>query len=195
MTRKSGEITQSALLTTALRLFVQGGYHGTSMRDIADALGVAVSGIYNHFADKEQIFLAILQNSHPFRRLTPLLERDIPAEGLLKATMHHLAADYETHPELLKLLLIEIVEFNGRHIPALFEALSPQIIALTERIQMSEPHLRPTTPFLLFRSLVGTVFAHFISGELLNRAYLDTDELGSLDDFINLFLYGVKDST
>jgi len=44
----------------ASRLFVSRGYHGISMREIAQVVGLSKPGIYYHFKDKEDLFLAIL---------------------------------------------------------------------------------------------------------------------------------------
>jgi AcrR family transcriptional regulator len=44
----------------ATRLFVTRGYHGISMREIAEAVGVSKAGLYYHFKDKEDLFIAIL---------------------------------------------------------------------------------------------------------------------------------------
>jgi AcrR family transcriptional regulator len=48
------------ILEEATRLFVSYGYHGISMREIAEAVGVSKAGLYYHFKDKEDLFLAIL---------------------------------------------------------------------------------------------------------------------------------------
>jgi len=48
------------ILEEATRLFVSHGYHGISMREIAEAVGVSKAGLYYHFKDKEDLFLAIL---------------------------------------------------------------------------------------------------------------------------------------
>ena len=44
----------------ATRLFVANGYHGVSMREIAEAVGISKAGLYYHFRDKEDLFIAIL---------------------------------------------------------------------------------------------------------------------------------------
>ena len=49
------------ILQTASNLFVNEGYHGLSMREIASALGVSKAALYYHFKDKEELFLAILK--------------------------------------------------------------------------------------------------------------------------------------
>jgi AcrR family transcriptional regulator len=50
------------ILSTAKDLFIQNGYHGLAMRQIAEALGVTKAALYYHFKDKEELFLAILEN-------------------------------------------------------------------------------------------------------------------------------------
>jgi len=48
------------ILTTAKGLLIEHGYHGLSMRQIAEAVGVSKAALYYHFKDKEEILLAIL---------------------------------------------------------------------------------------------------------------------------------------
>jgi AcrR family transcriptional regulator len=48
-------------LTEAARLFVQFGYNGISMRQIAEACHVSKPALYYHFKDKEALFVAILE--------------------------------------------------------------------------------------------------------------------------------------
>ena len=45
---------RSELTRQAARLFAQKGYHGTSIGDIADALGVQKGSLYSHIASKSR---------------------------------------------------------------------------------------------------------------------------------------------
>jgi len=58
----SNDLHKQILLTSA-KLFVERGYKGLSMREIAEALGVSKASLYYHFKDKEDLFLAILVDS------------------------------------------------------------------------------------------------------------------------------------
>ncbi|MDR3577767.1 MAG: TetR/AcrR family transcriptional regulator [Anaerolineaceae bacterium] len=49
------------ILAAANSLFVDKGYDGMSMREIAEALGVSKPAVYYYFKDKEELFLAILK--------------------------------------------------------------------------------------------------------------------------------------
>lgn len=63
--RKEREHLQrrSAILGTALRLFSEKGFHGTSMQEIADRSEFAVGTLYNFFRHKEDIYRAIVQDT------------------------------------------------------------------------------------------------------------------------------------
>jgi AcrR family transcriptional regulator len=50
------------LLDVALEAFGSRGYHDTSMNDIAEAAGVTKPVLYQHFASKRELFLAVLQD-------------------------------------------------------------------------------------------------------------------------------------
>ena len=51
--------TKQALLDTAKRLFSQQGYDATSLRQIADAVGMTKAAVYYHFPAKEHLLLAL----------------------------------------------------------------------------------------------------------------------------------------
>ena len=51
------------ILEKATDLFVTQGYNGISMREIAEACGLSKAGLYYHYKDKEDLFLAILNES------------------------------------------------------------------------------------------------------------------------------------
>lgn len=54
--------SRAAILAAAQRLFVERGYRGISMREIAEAVGMTKAALYYHFRDKEHLFVALLQN-------------------------------------------------------------------------------------------------------------------------------------
>ncbi|MEK4228199.1 TetR/AcrR family transcriptional regulator [Solibacillus sp. FSL H8-0538] len=46
---------------TALKLFTEKGYEGTSLADIAEVVGMKKSSIYNHYKSKDDLFLSIFE--------------------------------------------------------------------------------------------------------------------------------------
>src|SRR5689334_7053548 len=57
----SGADTRQRILAVSAELFVEQGYEGTSLREIAERLGVTKAALYYHFSSKEQIFRALLE--------------------------------------------------------------------------------------------------------------------------------------
>ena len=65
--------TREKIVEEALELFSQRGYDGVSVRDIARAVGIRESSLYNHFANKRAIFdgivdICVQQSEEYFRR-------------------------------------------------------------------------------------------------------------------------------
>lgn len=56
--RRSGAETRAEILRVALDLFTTQGYESTSLRQIADELGIQKASLYYHFAGKEEIVRA-----------------------------------------------------------------------------------------------------------------------------------------
>jgi AcrR family transcriptional regulator len=110
-----GERTRAALIEASYNLFLSRGYHGTSMRNIADEAGLALGGIYNHFATKEEIFVAMLMERHPFLDVVPALQaaQGDSVEELVCDAASRMIAALDDRPDFLNLIYIELVEFEG----------------------------------------------------------------------------------
>ena len=60
--RKYAHMTKQTILEKALELFMEKGYDGASMQDIAEATGIRKASLYAHFKGKESIFLAVFED-------------------------------------------------------------------------------------------------------------------------------------
>lgn len=56
-------------LRAALEVFARHGYHGASIRTIADAAGLSVPGLYHHFPSKQALLRAVAEST-----MTEMLE-------------------------------------------------------------------------------------------------------------------------
>ena len=52
--------TKEKILNTALICFAENGYRGTNLRDFAARLGMSKSALYRHYASKEEIWKALV---------------------------------------------------------------------------------------------------------------------------------------
>ena len=58
--------TRDRILDVALDLFIEKGYDGTSLREIAERLGFTKAALYYHFEAKEDILMALHLRLHEF---------------------------------------------------------------------------------------------------------------------------------
>lgn len=188
-----GKRTRTRVIQAAHDLFIERGYHGTSMRRIAEQAGLALGGIYNHFASKEGIFAAVMMECNPYQDIVPALEaaRGETAEELVRNAAAGMLAALGNRPDDLQLMFIEIVEFNGQHFPQLFESLFPQMIGFAQKLMQVNGGLRPIPPPTLLRAFVGFFFAYFMTEWLMGDQFPSKSQQGAFDDFVDIYLHGI----
>lgn len=92
--------SKDRLALSALELFAERGFAGTSIRDIAKATGLSISSIYHYFGNKEGLLLAILemassevlsslqeiagQPGEPIKRFKKLVKRHLELSSNMK---------------------------------------------------------------------------------------------------------------
>lgn len=78
---------ETLILRAAGELFVERGYHETSMEDIAARVGIAKGTVYLHFASKEDLTFALFERgvSEFVRGLDAILTADGSPRGKLEA--------------------------------------------------------------------------------------------------------------
>ena len=59
-----GRKTSARIFDSAMRLFYERGYEGTTIRDISDACGLTPAAIYNHYRSKDDILWATIKWGH-----------------------------------------------------------------------------------------------------------------------------------
>lgn len=191
---KKGDITRLAIEDAAFELFMEQGYHATSMRQISEKAKLALGGIYNHFSNKEEIFAAILLDKHPYKQVLPIVlaaEGDT-AEELIRNAARALVTELGSQPELLKLIFIELVEFNGKHVSNLINEIAPRIFPMFETMIRVRKNMRKIPPPVLVRSFLGMFFAFYITELLIKDSVVGKlMPQNSFDLFVDIYLHGV----
>jgi len=188
-----GARTRAALLEAGKKLFVSKGYHGTSMREIADEAGLALGGIYNHFDSKEDIFVAILAERHPFLIVLPAMQeaQGSTVEALVRDAAGRMIAELSQNHEFLNLMLIELVEFEAKHIPLMFETIFPPLMEFAQRFQAVHGPLRDIPLPIILRSFIGLFFSYFITDLIIGGLLPAEMKTGAFDYFIDIYLRGI----
>jgi len=123
------ELTTGQLLETARKVFLERGYHRSTLDDIADAAGFTKGAVYARFKSKDELFFA-LYDEWVDQRIVDLERYNTPPktfEELLRTDAQRLTALRNTHADWY-LLLLEFWTFAARD-----ERLRQELAAHHER--------------------------------------------------------------
>lgn len=193
-----GERTRQTILEAAYSLFLEQGFHATSMRQIAERTGMAVGGIYNHFTSKEAIFDVLIMQKHPYQQILPVLQSSTgdTFEEFVRNGAHAMVAELGRRPDFIKLIFIEMIEFKGSHVPHLFQIIFPQIQSLLERFKTPDSRLRDIPLPAVMRIFIGLFFSYYIIETMVgNNQIPGFQGEVAVDQFIDIFLHGILKPT
>jgi len=191
---KKGEVTRLAIEDAAISLFLEQGYHATSMRQIADQAGLALGGIYNHFSSKDEIFQGIIIDKHPYKKILPAI---LTAEGetvdeFFKNAATIVITELSKQPEFISLMFIELVEFKGKHGSMMLREIAPKVLPVFEKIVKSRKNLRVTNPAVLMRSFFGMIISYFITEMIISDSVISKlMPKNTADLYTDIFLHGI----
>lgn len=189
-----GEQTQQAIIEAARDLFLQHGFHGTSMRQIADRAELALGGIYNYFASKEELFAAVLDAYHPYRVVFPLLDtvQGETVEEYVRAVAEKARGTVQGSQQMMPLVFIELVEFQGRHLKQLAEKLLPRLTEFMGKFATLQGQMRPLPLPVKARVLVSMFIGFMITDMVMrNTPFTDNQQHDWYGGLIDIYLHGI----
>jgi AcrR family transcriptional regulator len=169
----------------ALRLFTRQGYHGTSIREIADQAAISVGNIYNYYRTKEEIFVSVVNRYEgkieELRRkaIGPLTDLFHPRElERLARSIREIVYD---NPDYWRLMYLDVIEFGSRHFAHTFRSLAAGLKArLGNQLVRATRNgkWRGIDPALAFTAIYLQFFTYY----LVEKLFGGKQHLGVADD-------------
>jgi AcrR family transcriptional regulator len=148
---------RAAIMRAALQLFVQRGFHGTTVPDIAERAGVGAGTIYRYFASKEVLVNELYRAEKQHFAHEAL--HDIPAVGsardLFRTLWMRMAKFAVSHSD--SLLFLEL-HHHADYLDAESVALEQRMLALFNQVivaAQSRGELKALPPHLLMTMVMG----------------------------------------
>ena len=92
----------------------------------------------------------------------------------------------------MKLIFIEMVEFNGAHGAKMIQEFFPKIFPIFEKLVATRKSLRVSNPALLLRSFFGMIVSFYITGAVINNSTVTKFmPIKSADAYVDIFLHGI----
>jgi len=199
-----GVQTRQAILDAAHALFLENGFNGTSMRQIAArAGGIAVGGIYNHFESKDGIFRALLEERGPYNEVIAALQHIDGETGpeMVADVIRALIPVAVEHMHSLQLILIDLQEFHGRTSGKVIAPVMPHILAFIQRVMAAGGVREDLPPQVAWRTVVHLIIGYALTEMLLyddqsrvRFQVADIQNIGQdewLEGMIEIYLHGV----
>lgn len=130
-------MTREDILEAAAQVFRQKGFHGASMKDIADAVHLQKASLYHHVSSKQEILLDLLDRALDMllERISDISSQTLPADKKLRLMILEYLQILADNIDLATVLLIEHRALDrrqhARHVPNRdrFEALWRDVLA------------------------------------------------------------------
>ena len=155
--RRKGEVTAERILDATEELFAERGYEGTTLRDVADRVGIRNPSLYNHFDGKKSLYGAVLDRG--IRPVTDLLSEFVDKgedRGQLVARVMEVLSQ---RPNLPRLVMYETLSGGQRLTPMLRSWIGPVFARGNEMVEAPEggwdPELAPHFMLAIYHVLVG----------------------------------------
>lgn len=197
----AGDERRSQILRVAVGLFSHEGFRGTTTKKIAQAAGVSEAMVFRHFANKEELYAAILDHkacSGDAVDLELMVAdavkcRDDHAvfEGLAFGALDH----HERDPEFQRLLLHAALEghelaqmFFEKFVRRVYEFLGSYI-----RQRQREGGMIEIDPAIVVRAFIGMIIHHSLNNNLWDpqRRLLNLSNESAAKHFTEILLQGI----
>lgn len=197
----AGDERRLQILRIAMRLFSQRGFRGTTTKEIALAAGVSEAMVFRHFANKEMLYSAILDQKacvhdtlDPRQAVAEAIERkDDRAvfEGIALEALNQHDAD----PEFQRLLLHSALEehdlahmFWEKFVRQVYRSLGNYI-----RERQKEGAIVEVEPAVVVRAFIGMVMHHSLNNNLWDRkrSLLKISNQVAAREFAGILLNGI----
>lgn len=201
-TRMAGDERREQICEIAMRLFSNRGFSGTTTREIANTAGVSEATVFKHFANKDELYAAILDNKacnhgldNPFAEIADKIEQKDDF-GVFYGMALNALNKHREDSDFLRLMLHSALEghelargfFEG-FITHIYDHLGAYI-----RQRQADGAFRRVEPRVVVRAFIGMFVHHSLNNILWDKEQklLKISNEDAAREFTEILLRGIK---
>lgn len=183
--------------SAALHLFTRKGFHGTSVREIANRAGVSMGNLYTYYDTKEEIFVDLVHllggkmEAIRQRELLPLMET-LDADSL-RELARAIGRIVSGNLDYWRLMYIDVVEFRHKHFIHSFREIAGGLRNYAGAVIRNSKVDFPVgvTPSLAYTAIYLQFFTYFLTEELFGaKRHLGMSDEEVIEQLILLYTDG-----
>lgn len=196
----SAKSRRQQLIETAIRLFSQKGFRGTTTKEIALAAGVTEAIIFRHFKSKDHLYAAILDYKACEVKLNEKLD-ELRAhaernddEKLFRTLAAKILAHHRQDKDFMRLMFYSALEkhelarsFRNKQMRPVHNFLRDYIIR-----RQREGAFRDCDATAAVQSFLGAVLYQSMMTGLFNADFMKLADKDAVENFTCLFLEGLR---
>lgn len=197
----AGEERRLQILRVAMHLFSRQGFTGTTTKKIAQEAGVSEAMVFRHFATKQGLYSAILDNKacsgdavDPCQVVADAVEQKDDRAVFERLALHALE-HHESDPEFQRLLLHSALEghelaqmFWEKFVRRVYEFLGGYL-----RQRQRDGAIVMIEPLVIVRAFIGMIIHHSLNNNLWDprRSLLKLSNEAAARHFTDILLGGI----
>ncbi|HEX8637784.1 MAG TPA: TetR/AcrR family transcriptional regulator [Pyrinomonadaceae bacterium] len=201
-TRMAGDERRLQILHVAMRLFSEKGFSGTTTKEIAQRAGVSEAMVFRHFANKDELYSAILDHKackrnyqSPFDEVADKMAANDDF-GVFYTMASNALAHHEEDCDFLRLMMHSALE-NHDLARIFFESFITEVyIRLGDYIRrrQADGEFREIEPKVAVRAFIGMFVHHSLNNILWDKEQklLKISNEEAAREFATILLQGIK---
>jgi TetR/AcrR family transcriptional regulator, acrAB operon repressor len=186
----------------ALKLFTRQGFHGTTVREIAQSAGVSMGKLYLYYPTKEEIFIDLVHHMEQRmevlrqKELLPLMKSPDP-ESLKKLGMA-VGRIVRENLDYWRLMYVDVVEFRHKHFIHSYREIAGGLRNYSTALFQKSPIPFPddVNPGFAYVNLYLQFVTYFLVEELFGaKRHLGVSDEEAIDQFVRLYTRSRKART
>ena len=184
----------------AQKLFTRQGFHGTTVREIAQQACVSMGKLYLYYPTKEDIFIAVVRRMEQKmealrqKKIFPLMQS--PDSETLKKLGMAIGRVVSENLDYWRLMYVDVVEFRHKHFIQSYREVAGGLRTYSSALFQKAPIPFPSNvnPGLAYVSLYMQFVTYFLVEELFGaKRYLGVSNEEAVDQFVRLYTRNLKD--
>lgn len=178
--------TEVLILDAARKVFLDNGFDGSTMQQIANVAGINKALLHYYFRSKDRLFEAVFFEA--FSRMVPNLFKiftaDIPFTEKIKGLVNTYISALQEYPQIPQFILHELHRNPGRIIELMHSTgIDPEMVMNIIRTELKRNNLVIMEPQQLMVNLLAMCIFPFAARPMI-QGFIFKNDAGAYEDFL-----------